>query len=408
MKSNATFCDQTRQTAGSLVKKGQPPIGTAFTLRGVAASIAGLGLVLCLACIATAQESTPEPEKAAPASKEADAYHQALDQWKSALKDLQATQVKYQDARSDAEASEVAKVWDSQMIAAEQRLGELRTAAVAAFLVAPNQDKDLTQLLLGMLQRDYETDNFEAAYPIAMAFAAEKGMANAQLLSMAGTVCFCVNEFDKAEELYKRVAEAGGTLDPTAQNFAGLIPEYKQLWKEEQEARKRDAESNLPRVSIKTNRGTIEVELFENEAPDTVANFIYLVERKFYDGLTFHRVLEHFMAQGGCPDGTGGGGPGYEIYCECYKEAHRSHFRGELSMAHAGRDTGGSQFFLTFVPTAHLNGQHTVFGRVVNGMEVLAKLRRREPDAKTPPDRMLEVRVIRKDENKKYVPHRVQ
>ncbi len=94
-----------------------------------------------------------------------------------------------------------------------------------------------------------------------------------------------------------------------------------------------------------------------------MGNFISLVDSGFYDGLTFHRVLKGFMAQGGCPKGDGTGDPGYSIYCEVNQENARKHFRGSLSMANAGKDTGGSQFFLTFLPTPNLNGKHTVFRR---------------------------------------------
>jgi cyclophilin family peptidyl-prolyl cis-trans isomerase len=92
------------------------------------------------------------------------------------------------------------------------------------------------------------------------------------------------------------------------------------------------------------------------------------------------------MAQGGDPTGTGGGGPGYRIACECYQPNHRLHFRGSLSMAHAGRDTGGSQFFITFGPTSHLDGKHTVFGRVIKGFDVLANIQRRDPEDPNAPD----------------------
>ena len=122
-------------------------------------------------------------------------------------------------------------------------------------------------------------------------------------------------------------------------------------------------EDDLPRVKIETTKGTIVVELFENEAPNTVANFVSLVESHFYDGTPFHRVIPGFMAQGGDPTGTGTSGPGYTIACECDLPDARKHFLGSLSMAHAGKDTGGSQFFLTFAPTEHLDGRHTVFGR---------------------------------------------
>jgi cyclophilin family peptidyl-prolyl cis-trans isomerase len=130
-----------------------------------------------------------------------------------------------------------------------------------------------------------------------------------------------------------------------------------------------------------------------------VANFITLVEKKFYDGLVFHRVLPHFMAQGGDPNGDGSGGPGYEIPDECHQPNARMHFRGSLSMAKtAAPDTGGSQFFLTFIPTAHLNGQHTVFGRVVEGLDVLDRLQRRNPESATSPepDKIVKAEVLRK------------
>ena len=149
-------------------------------------------------------------------------------------------------------------------------------------------------------------------------------------------------------------------------------------------------------MKLNTTRGEIIVELFENEAPQATANFITLVKQGFYTGVPFHRVLPGFMAQGGDPTGTGGGGPGYSIPCECHGPNHRKHFRGTLSMAHAGRDTGGSQFFLTFVPTAHLDGRHTVFGRVIEGMDVAASLRRRDPaDARTKADEIVSAEVLR-------------
>ncbi|OHB73277.1 MAG: hypothetical protein A2V70_20170 [Planctomycetes bacterium RBG_13_63_9] len=165
---------------------------------------------------------------------------------------------------------------------------------------------------------------------------------------------------------------------------------------------------DLPRVLLKTNKGDIEIELFENEAPNTVANFVSLVDGGFYDGLTFHRVLPGFMAQAGCPQGNGHGGPGYLIPCECYEPNHRLHFRGSLSMAHAGKDTGGSQFFLTFLPTSHLDGRHTVFGRVVKGLDVLHKIQRRDPEelGAPDPDKIIEAKVLRKREHA-YEPKKV-
>lgn len=125
---------------------------------------------------------------------------------------------------------------------------------------------------------------------------------------------------------------------------------------------------------IETEKGTIELELFEEDAPNTVANFEKLIEEGFYDGLTFHRVIPNFVIQGGCPNGNGTGGPGYTIKCETEGNPNK-HGTGALSMAHAGKDTGGSQFFITQSPQPHLDGVHTVFGHVIgDGMDVVNKI----------------------------------
>jgi peptidyl-prolyl cis-trans isomerase B (cyclophilin B) len=125
--------------------------------------------------------------------------------------------------------------------------------------------------------------------------------------------------------------------------------------------------------------GTVEIELFDNDAPNTVANFEKLANEGFYDGLTFHRVIKGFVAQGGCPHGTGTGGPGYTIKCEINPNPHK---RGTLAMAHAGRDTGGSQFYICYEPQPHLDGHHTVFGQVVKGMEIVDEIRQGDKMAK--------------------------
>ena len=117
---------------------------------------------------------------------------------------------------------------------------------------------------------------------------------------------------------------------------------------------------------IKTDKGDINVKLYPEEAPITVANFATLANDGFYDNLNFHRVIPGFVIQGGCPHGTGTGGPGWSIECECNKNVHK-HKRGTLSMAHAGRNTGGSQFFVCHEAQPHLDGVHTVFGDIVEG-----------------------------------------
>ncbi|MGL6282248.1 MAG: peptidylprolyl isomerase [Microcoleaceae cyanobacterium] len=128
----------------------------------------------------------------------------------------------------------------------------------------------------------------------------------------------------------------------------------------------------MTRAIMETDKGTIKLELFDQDAPGTVQNFVELSEKGFYDGLNFHRVIPNFMIQGGCPKGDGTGGPGYKIKCEINKNKHLA---GSLSMAHAGKDTGGSQFFICHSPQSHLDGVHTVFGKTED-MDVVNAIRK--------------------------------
>jgi len=126
----------------------------------------------------------------------------------------------------------------------------------------------------------------------------------------------------------------------------------------------------MTRAIMETDKGTINLELFDQDAPNTVANFVKLSKDGFYDDLNFHRVIPNFMIQGGCPHGTGTGGPGYKINCEINDNKHEA---GSLSMAHAGKNTGGSQFFICHEPQGHLDGIHTVFGKTED-MDVVNKI----------------------------------
>lgn len=144
------------------------------------------------------------------------------------------------------------------------------------------------------------------------------------------------------------------------------------------------------RIKMETTRGVLMIELFNDDAINTVKNFVTLAQQGYYDGLTFHRVIPNFVIQGGDPTGTGSGGPGYAIRCETHGHRQR-HDVGALSMAHAGRDTGGSQFFicLSREQTKHLDGKHTVFGQVTEGLDVLPTIMQG--------DKMLKVEVLEVD-----------
>ncbi len=148
------------------------------------------------------------------------------------------------------------------------------------------------------------------------------------------------------------------------------------------------------RAIFHTEKGDIEVELFAQKAPETVNSFVFLAREGYFDGTTFHRVIEDFMVQGGDPTGTGTGGPGYRIRDEFHPDLKHDE-PGVLSMANAGPGTGGSQFFITRVPTPWLDGRHAVFGRVVGGMEIVNAIRERDPQRdREPGDGIQSVEIV--------------
>jgi cyclophilin family peptidyl-prolyl cis-trans isomerase/thioredoxin-like negative regulator of GroEL len=201
----------------------------------------------------------------------------------------------------------------------------------------------------------------------------EKNVEARVLLAMCD---YSIQKFEESDKLFAEIlkGELEAEQRSRAAQFQEMAQKYIPFWKAEQEARAKEAKADdLPRVKFTTTKGEIQIELLENDAPNTVANFIELVTKKYYDGLKFHRVIPGFMAQGGDPAGNGSGGPGYRFKDEI-KPDYRRHFRGSLSMANAGPDTNGSQFFITHLPTEWLNGKHTVFGRVIEGQDVVDSL----------------------------------
>ena len=215
------------------------------------------------------------------------------------------------------------------------------------------------------------------------------------VLSMGAVSQFALHNFEQASAIFAE-AQKMNRLDLRYETYVEDAAKYQELWDAEQELRaKEDAlegDAALPRIQYETAKGNIVIELFEDHAPNTVANAISLVEGGKYDGIAFHRIEMGFMAQGGDPNtldddpsNDGYGGPGYTIKWESDREDARLHFRGSLSMAYPPEliDAAGSQFFITHLPTDWLNartepekGGHTVFGRVIDGMKVAASLRK--------------------------------
>ncbi|GHT41462.1 hypothetical protein FACS189443_3270 [Planctomycetales bacterium] len=346
-------------------------------------------------------------------------------------KKLTSMKVEYQDAKPERQ-SEI-DIEYPQLY--KQGLGiyqKVLTLAEEAHKEAPNRNPYVNNLLHATVIYDFQRENYEGAVRVFRELA-KGGLApeaNA-LYAYAGFAALLTMDLKEADAWLK-TAEKDGVLEKVFKSLGGskkgqeyaqtlsmmlkMMPNFEIDWanedkirKAETEAGEKDPEKKLPRVELTTTKGKIVLELFENEAPNTVANFINLVEKGFYNDTLFHRVLPHFMAQGGDPQGTGAGGPGYAIDDECGKKFpnQRKHFRGSISMANAGPNTNGSQFFLTFIPTSFLDGKHTVFGRVVDGMEVLADIQRIDPedkDATIPEiDRIVSAKVLNK-RNHPYEP----
>ena len=294
---------------------------------------------------------------------------------------------------------------EKQEVALRKVLPRLTQSAIAAYKAAPNENETVSETLVKSASILYSTEQYAEALRVAELMIENKSDRE-EIYDIAGSAAYCTDDFDKAGK-YLSLADEKSALQ-VGGNFFPHVAEYKKMWAAEQAIRKAEAAADdLPRVKMKTSAGDMLIELYENEAPQTVGNFVSLVEKGFYNGLKFHRVLPHFMAQGGDPQGTGGGGPGYKIYCECGEANARMHFSGTLSMAHAGPDTGGSQFFLTFIPTEHLNGKHTVFGRVIEGKDVLAKIKRVDPARGGETDKIIEATVVRKRDHV-YEPTKVE
>jgi cyclophilin family peptidyl-prolyl cis-trans isomerase len=376
-------------------------------------------VTLLLSGISLAQEETaPKANETESAGEAASKFDELFEQWKETIKELRKLRTEYTNAKPE-DAKALEQRWKDLIAQGNALLPQLRAEALQAYSTSTSVDPQLQRFLIKAAQDSLDADDYEVAYEVAKAMLdrseADKAPAPKELYGIAAVAAFFTNEYDDCEKYLEQAKSAGAWKEQDV-NKSGIpietsIKKYKDLWATEQGLREQEAKADdLPRVKLTTSVGEIVVELFENEAPDTVGNFVSLVESDFYNGLKFHRVLPHFMAQGGDPKGTGNGGPGYTIYDEVDKPNYRHHFRGSLSMAKtAAPDTGGSQFFLCFTPRENLDGKHTVFGRVIEGMDVLARIQRIDPEKPSglEPTIIEKAEVLRKREHK-YLPRKVE
>jgi cyclophilin family peptidyl-prolyl cis-trans isomerase len=372
-----------------------------FTLRPVGHAIAALvASVAVAAAFAAGQVAFGQVATNNAANNNTDArviFEAATSEMKDLVGELAVLQAKYHQPGADKSAIEAR--FNETAVKAQAASERLEQAAFAMVETDPAnaEAREICgAVAASALQND---DPLRAVATIERLEAAQATDVNTLLLA-ASAATLAAPQADAAAWLEKAVA-AGAKPDQVA-DIRGLIDAQASKVAAEKGLRAAEAAADdLPRVRVSTSAGDVVVELFENEAPNTVANFVNLVEKGFYDGTPFHRVIGGFMAQGGDPTGTGTGGPGHAIACECDRPDARQHFLGTLSMAHAGKNTGGSQFFLTFRPTDHLDGRHTVFGRVVEGFDVLPQLTRTQDDEGrsvpgVKPDKIVKAEMIRK------------
>jgi cyclophilin family peptidyl-prolyl cis-trans isomerase len=367
------------------------------------------------------QTAAPTASPEAVAANEA--FEKLVEEWNTAIADLKGLQ-----QRRDAAQGQARTDLEAQMAEMRKKTNDIIDRLTDAGLTAYKLDKAAfprVNVTLRAIARFHVIgdaqgdggDQYEKAFALTKALI-DAGAAEEmkELYLLGGMSAYCIGELDLAADYLTKASDAGmfaNIPQPTPDDpppvklvrdsamYLADMDAQRGRWAAEQKIRAAEAEADdMPRVKFTTTKGDIVIELFENEAPQTVANFITLVKSGYYDGIVFHRVLPLFMAQGGDPSGSGSGGPGYSIRDENGLPKQRRHFRGSLSMANAGPNTGGSQFFLTFVPTTYLDGRHAVFGRVIEGIDVAASLRRRNPDPnirgpKPIPDKILKAEVLR-------------
>ena len=392
-------------------------------LLGIALAIGAGGGLLPGARLLSAQEVAATD--AEPTAEEADAARKAFAaaevEIKKQVGELMALQSEYKKNEfrgKEAEQAALAKKFEAAKEAAMAAGTKLEGAAIVVARagmpkrgVTPDYDiavplyKEALRTCMGVVAAAIQTDRPQRALDLVDQLERAGAIAGetADTYMLGASAAMVLSRLDEAAAYLAKLEKVGGSPEKKQQldELADAVKRERAKVAEEEAARAKDADANLPRVLIKTSKGDLLVELFEDQAPNTVANFITLVGEKFYDGTPFHRVIPEFMAQGGDPTGRGSGGPGYAIACETDLPGARKHFRGSLSMAHAGKDTGGSQFFLTFRPTEHLDGKHTVFGRVIEGDDVLAELQRTQnaegrPIPGVKPDSIVSAEVVRK------------
>ncbi len=377
-------------------------------MRSVA--ISWLLVAVCTSGLQAQQTQPKPPGKPEAKANEAKAqFDQLFKQFKDLLGEIRKLQLEYKKVKP-AQRPPIEQAFQEKTAQARKMLADLKRLAEEAYRADSSQEELARFLAVAAFQAHRRGDLEEAIRLFELL--ESKGFRHPEIDPLAGEAAFSLGRYDLAEKFLTRAKNAG-KLPAQLEQMLAQLPREKELWAQEQKLRQEEAKRGdddpqaLPRVLLRTTKGDIVIELFEDQAPNTVANFIHLVEKGFYDGLTFHRVIPGFVAQGGDPKGDGTGGPGYRIPDEHKRKDARRHYWGSVAMARTNEpDSAGSQFYIAFKRLPAMDGSYTVFGRVIQGMDVAVRLNPQNPQEKQnplPPDRILSARVIRKRSHP-YVP----
>lgn len=326
---------------------------------------------------------------------------------------------------SAAEFEELDNAWFESLNAAHVARKDWITRGAELYASDMEEYKFVGMALKEMILYDITADRLDAWADVARILL--KGdtskLDRDWMLSMI-TACLANNEYDEAIQLGGILRTASETdpnqkLESWTLQYMDTFPSMKREWERELEFRKKDADSGQnPVVELVTSKGKVVIELFEDQAPNTVANFIYLIERSYYNRKSFFRVENLTVAQTGCEKNDGSGSAGYTIPGESTEENYRGHFRGSVALALGStesgpdRNSGSSQFYICYMPLEHLNKEYTVFGRVIEGMENMSLLRhvnlanKEEKEGGANPDLLIRAKVIKKrDHEYRPTPH---
>lgn len=344
-------------------------------------------------------------------------FSAALDDWKETIRQVVRLKMRYVESAED-ESQLIRDDLAEQLDVGEEKINVLKEIAKRDFRSSPYGNPEIVEFLFKTLGRDVNRDRFDSANEICELLIDNYPASGSKdenyygVLKTAAYSAYRSNHFENAIKYFEQVAD----FSELTEEDLDVLRRVKQSvanWRRElaQRAEESDAD-DLPRIKFETTKGDIVMELFENNAPNSVANIISLVEAGFYDGVPFHHVKNLYGAQTGCPVGDGSGDPGYLIKNENTRPDARHHFRGSVSLIPHGQSTTtcGSQIFFSFVPRPDIDGEVTVCGRVVSGMDTLSKLQRIEilPDqevAALTPDELIKAEVLRK-RGHEYIPEK--